>query len=214
MAPPAKKTKTEHVPTGDDLEDNFALDDDLVATAFSDQEAGDPADLSDDAAAVGGSDDEGDGDARPAKKRRADPSSSNDEAPAAGDASAAAAPKSKRAAKRAKDKKRAKVAEAGLDERDKDDMGLLPPEALADRLADKQRRALPNLSALELDEQRISRASPTRHNPRRVVLTLLSVRDRVDDPRHGDRRSARLAPRLHERGCVLPSTVSACADSH
>ncbi|TNY23607.1 U3-containing 90S pre-ribosomal complex subunit-domain containing protein [Rhodotorula diobovata] len=158
MAPPAKKTKTEHVPTGDDLEDNFALDDDLVATAFSDQEAGDPADLSDDAAAVGGSDDEGDGDARPAKKRRADPSSSNDEAPAAGDASAAAAPKSKRAAKRAKDKKRAKVAEAGLDERDKDDMGLLPPEALADRLADKQRRALPNLSALELDEQRISQS--------------------------------------------------------
>ncbi|GAA5845633.1 hypothetical protein JCM9279_006055 [Rhodotorula babjevae] len=151
MAPPNKKTKTEHVPTGDDLEDNFALDDELVAPSFSADE-GDPADLSDDAAAPGGSDDEHA--PPPAKKRRAEPaSSSGDEA-----APATTTTTSKRAAKRAKDKKRAKVAESGLDERDKDDMGLLPPEALADRLADKQKRALPSLTALELDEQRISQS--------------------------------------------------------
>lgn len=152
MAPPTKKTKTEHVPTGDDLEDNFALDDDLVASADDLSDAPGPADaaadLSDDAAAPGGSDDEHA--PPPAKKRRAEPASGDEAAPTT---------TSKRAAKRAKDKKRAKVVESGLDERDKDDMGLLPPEALADRLADKQKRALPNLTALELDEQRISRAS-------------------------------------------------------
>ena len=149
MAPPTKKTKTEHVPTGDDLEDNFALDDDLVASADDLSDAPGPADaaadLSDDAAAPGGSDDEHA--PPPAKKRRAEPASGDEAAPTT---------TSKRAAKRAKDKKRAKVVESGLDERDKDDMGLLPPEALADRLADKQKRALPNLTALEL---RISRAS-------------------------------------------------------
>ncbi|KPV75847.1 uncharacterized protein RHOBADRAFT_52866 [Rhodotorula graminis WP1] len=154
--PPTKKTKTEHVPTGDDLEDNFALDDELVAAPFSGDE-GDPADLSDDAAAPGGSDNDDDAAPPPAKKRRAEPASS-DEAAAAPTTTTTTTTTSKRAAKRAKDKKRAKVVEGGLDERDKDDMGLLPPEALADRLADKQKRALPNLTALELDEQRISQS--------------------------------------------------------
>ena len=152
MVPPAKKTKTEHIPTGDDLDDNFALDDEFAAFSGDEAHDGPVADLSDDAGAVGGSDDERDAAAPPAKKRRANGPA--DEASSAGES----ATQSKRAAKRAKDKKRAKVAEQGLDDRDKDDMGLLPPEALADRLADKQKKALPNLSALELDEQRISRA--------------------------------------------------------
>ncbi|GAA5914868.1 hypothetical protein JCM8208_003033 [Rhodotorula glutinis] len=149
--PPTKKTKTEHVPTGDDLEDNFALDDELVAASSFSGDEGDPADLSDDAAAPGGSDD--DDAPPPAKKRRAEPTSSDEAA-----STTAPTTTSKRAAKRAKDKKRVKVAESRDDERDKDDMALLPPEALADRLADKQKRALPNLTALELDEQRISQS--------------------------------------------------------
>lgn len=48
-------------------------------------------------------------------------------------------------------------------------MGLLPVEALADRLAEKQRAALPNLSALELDEQRISQS---------MILDTSSVTER------------------------------------
>ncbi|GAA6051858.1 hypothetical protein JCM3770_005501 [Rhodotorula araucariae] len=151
MAPPAKKTKTEHSPGGDDLEDNFALDDEFAAFSADEALDGPVADLSDDAAAAAGSDDDIDAAAPPTKKRRAN-------GPAGVASADEPATQSKRAAKRAKDKKRVKVAEQGLDERDKDDMGLLPPEALADRLADKQKRALPNLSALELDEQRITQS--------------------------------------------------------
>lgn len=153
MAPPTKKAKKEHVPTGDDLEDNFVLDDEFAAGDASDSDNpldGPVADLSDDAGAVAGSDD--DEAPRAAGTKRAAGSDEADEA--------ADPPQSKRAAKKANQRKKAKLAEVGTDDRDQDDTALLPVEALADRLAEKQRRALPNLSALELDEQRISRASP------------------------------------------------------
>ncbi|GAA6000802.1 uncharacterized protein JCM10292_006434 [Rhodotorula paludigena] len=151
MAPPSKKAKKEHVPTGDDLEDNFVLDDEFAAGAASDSDDpldGPVADLSDDAGAVAGSDD--DEAPRAAGTKRAAGSDDADDA--------ADPPQSKRAAKKANQRKKAKLAEVGTDDRDQDDTALLPVEALADRLAEKQRRALPNLSALELDEQRISQS--------------------------------------------------------
>ncbi|BGO89388.1 hypothetical protein NBRC10512_006305 [Rhodotorula toruloides] len=151
MAPPSKKTKTGHIPTGDDLEDNFFIEDEF-AGASDGEEADGLADLSDDAGAVAAEDGEAD-DLGPAvsagKKRSADD---------AGVGTEDKQPKSKRAAKKAKEKKTKKLAELEVDGKDKEDMGLLPVEALADRLAEKQKRALPNLTALEMDEMRISQS--------------------------------------------------------
>ncbi|KWU41719.1 hypothetical protein RHOSPDRAFT_22486 [Rhodotorula sp. JG-1b] len=172
MAPASKKAKTSHAapatvtPTGDDLDDNFVLDDEFVGSA-SDLEteqagAGEAAILSDDAGAAYESADEATPGGGTARKRVA--SDSGDEQPAA-----AAAPTSKRAAKKANQRKKAKVADLGLEDKTHDDTGLLPVEALADRLAEKQRAALPNLSALELDEQRISQA---------MILDTSSVTER------------------------------------
>ncbi|GAA5969972.1 hypothetical protein JCM8115_001194 [Rhodotorula mucilaginosa] len=172
MAPASKKAKMSHAapadvtPTGDDLDDNFVLDDEFAGSA-SDLEteqvgAGEAAILSDDAGAAYESSDEATPRGGTAKKRGA-ASDSGDEEPTA------AAPTSKRAAKKANQRKKAKVADLGLEDKTHDDMGLLPVEALADRLAEKQRAALPNLSALELDEQRISQS---------MILDTSSVTER------------------------------------
>ena len=188
MAPASKKAKTSHAapatvtPTGDDLDDNFVLDDEFAGSA-SDLEteqagAGEAAILSDDAGAAYESNDEATPGGGTARKRVA--SDSGDEQPAA-----AAAPTSKRAAKKANQRKKAKVADLGLEDKTHDDMGLLPVEALADRLAEKQRAALPNLSALELDEQRISREFYTTPACRALVCPLTHLfRCRIDDPGH------------------------------
>uniref|UniRef100_A0A0K3CDL4 FGENESH: predicted gene_7.40 protein n=1 Tax=Rhodotorula toruloides TaxID=5286 RepID=A0A0K3CDL4_RHOTO len=186
MAPPSKKTKTDHIPTGDDLEDNFLIEDEF-AGASEGEEAEGLSDLSDDAGAVAAEGGDAD-DLGPAvsagKKRSADD---------AGVGMEDKQPKSKRAARKAKEKKTKKLAELEVDGKDKEDMGLLPVEALADRLTEKQKRALPNHTALEMDEMRIS-PLPTACNtlakmpkaagsPRIIVLAgaALRVADLVRD---------------------------------
>lgn len=144
---------------GDDLDDNFLLDDEFAAGSdIDDPELAGNGDavLSDDAGAALDSDDE---DGRPAAKKQKQQQQEGgkkraavEEAGEAGDR-----PISKRAAKKANQRKREPVTGADDQEKKQDDMGLLPVEALADRLAEKQKKALPNLSALELDEQRIIR---------------------------------------------------------
>ncbi|GAA6060132.1 hypothetical protein JCM10212_001429 [Sporobolomyces blumeae] len=172
MAPPAKKSKTVHAAPalapaskpsaalgGDDLEDNLLLDDSYLSPA------GDDADVSidvrdGDEAEYLSQDEDG---AAPAtsstgdhkKKRTADESG------------AGSAPSSKKAKKdKAKGKKKAKLEELGLTnaagqqggEVQRDETAILPVEVLADRIAEKQKKALPNLTGLELDEMRISQS--------------------------------------------------------
>lgn len=160
------------MPTGDDLDDNFVLDDEFQGSAsdLEPEHAGSGAvDLSDDAGAAYDSADDDDeratgpSAAAAAGRKRGAADSGDELAPGA----AAAATTSKRAAKKANQRKKAKVADLGFEDKTHDDMGLLPVEALADRLAEKQRAALPNLSALELDERRITRecAEPTTPGP-------------------------------------------------
>lgn len=189
MAPPSKRAKTSKGsasapaaasaapststanPTGDDLDDNFLLDDEFADEGgrASDFEADDGAAgalLSDDPGAdLGGGSDSEDGErgkqapapAQQATKKRA--ATADELGDEAGAAAEGARPLSKRQAKKANQRKRTKVSEdQSGDEQQHAGMGLLPPEALADRLAEKQRKALPNLSALEMDEQRISGA--------------------------------------------------------
>jgi protein CMS1 len=202
MAPASKKAKMSHAapadvtPTGDDLDDNFVLDDEFAGSA-SDLEteqvgAGEAAILSDDAGAAYESSDEATPRGGTAKKRGA-ASDSGDEEPTA------AAPTSKRAAKKANQRKKAKVADLGLEDKTHDDMGLLPVEALADRLAEKQRAALPNLSALELDEQRISREYYITPACRAPDCPLTHVfRRRIHDPGHFVSDGTGFSARLHE----------------
>lgn len=183
MAPPAKKHKsdapsaTPTIPGGDDLEDNFALDDDdfagspPAADAFSDNE-GEYDNLDEDsrppiaaiAAAAGGEEEEttttgknGKTKVPNAKKRPAD------------DPESIAAKKKKGAV--AKEKKRGKAAEAAKEWEAKefDDTARMPVEGVADRLSEKQRKALPEVSGLELDEMRITGAySPSEGREREV----------------------------------------------
>jgi protein CMS1 len=56
---------------------------------------------------------------------------------------------------KAKSKKKAKLSALGIGTGEDEGMGLLPPASLADRLAEKQARALPNLSGIEMDDLRI-----------------------------------------------------------
>lgn len=187
--------------TGDDLDDNFVLDDEFAGSA-SDLEteqvgASEAAILSDDAGAAYESSDEATPGGGTAKKRAA-ASESGDEHPAA------AAPTSKRAAKKANQRKKAKVADLGLEDKTHDDMGLLPVEALADRLAEKQRAALPNLSALELDEQRISREFHTAPTCGALDCPLTNLFSRrIDDPRHFVSDGTGFFARFHETGYAL-----------
>ncbi|GAA5900820.1 hypothetical protein JCM6882_007673 [Rhodosporidiobolus microsporus] len=173
MAPPAKKQKTapakaapapsKAAPTGDDLEDNFALEDDFLAPGSP---AADGAELSEE-----GGDEDGavydnvDEDSRPPQQQQPEAAKKGKKRSAEGDEEGeegedAGAGKGKKKAKKAKEKKAAKVKEANeaQDGQDADETALLPLEAVADRLAEKQKRALPDLSALEMDEMRISQS--------------------------------------------------------
>lgn len=167
MAPAHKKAKTSSTPAtaapvtdlgGDDLDDNFLLDDEFAAGSdIDDPELAGNGDavLSDDAGAAFDIDDE---DGRPAAKKQKQQQQGGKKRAAVEEAGEAGdRPISKRAAKKANQRKREPVTGADDQEKKQDDMGLLPVEALADRLAEKQKKALPNLSALELDEQRIIR---------------------------------------------------------
>ncbi|GAA5990173.1 hypothetical protein JCM11641_004244 [Rhodosporidiobolus odoratus] len=186
MTPPSKKQKTTSAATsakatqphaeqkevgGDDLEDNFALDDDFLPDSpASGSEVGDA--LSDVEA------EDGDGAAydNMDEDSRLPAESAGAPSPAAGGASEGKGKKrsaeaftggggeqgkvAKKAKKdKAKEKKKAKVAEGkGEGEAEMDDTALLPVEAVADRIAEKQRKAMPDLSGLEMDEQRISQS--------------------------------------------------------
>ncbi|GAA6003176.1 hypothetical protein JCM10207_001786 [Rhodosporidiobolus poonsookiae] len=177
-------------PGGDDLDDNFLLDDSFAPLSPASSSAGDLPFNDDDAADGddGAAYDNVDEDSRlpaapPASngKKRAAP----DEAGAAGEGAADAGKKAKKQKQRQqlKDKKRAAREEAagaageGAGE-ETDDTGLLPVEAVADRIAEKQRRAMSKLSALELDEVRISESmildtSSVPKDSRRSLLTFL-----------------------------------------
>ncbi|GAA5876161.1 hypothetical protein JCM8547_003384 [Rhodosporidiobolus lusitaniae] len=175
MPPPSKKLKSssstssavpskpvQQQPGGDDLEDNFALEDDFAPgspaadeAAFSEGEGGAEYDNVDE-------------DSRlpvttttttKGKKRAADEQDDGDK-PEGG---------KKKKAKKQNERKKAKVAEqqAADKGREYDETARLPVEAVADRLAEKQRKALGgeekgkgkgkgSLSALELEEMRIS----------------------------------------------------------
>ncbi|GAA5952129.1 hypothetical protein JCM21900_006917 [Sporobolomyces salmonicolor] len=171
MVPPAKKTKTSHSgkvavpaappvqPSGDDLEDNLALDDQFLGSDNDDgaadfdgedgTEGVDYLSLDEDAAL-------------PAKQGAVKPDAGGKKKRGAEEAADGERPQKAKKDK-TKSKKKAKLEELGLnggahEDQAKDDTALLPVEVLADRIAEKQKRALPNLSGLELDEQRISQS--------------------------------------------------------
>jgi len=167
MAPPSKKLKTSSttaaptpIPGGDDLEDNFALEDDFnpgspAADAISGDEGGDGSE---------GEYDNVDEDSRaplsvPVEAKEGKTKVPNAKKRPADDPESIAAKKKKGAA--AKEKKKGKAAEAAKEWEAKefDDTARLPVEGVADRLSEKQRKALPEVSGLELDEMRITGAS-------------------------------------------------------
>ncbi|GAA6025330.1 hypothetical protein JCM11491_000394 [Sporobolomyces phaffii] len=159
MAPrPTKKTKTSHAPTpipaptrqepgGDDLEDNFLIDDEYLSDG--------PQVRTDD-------DDQGylspppapaPAPATPSKKRDATTRDSDDSTTTATTLEA----KKKDKKDKHKSKKKAKLEQLGLDDdATEDDTALLPVEVALDRVSDKQAKALANLSRLELDEMRLN----------------------------------------------------------
>ncbi|GAA5877531.1 hypothetical protein JCM16303_003366 [Sporobolomyces ruberrimus] len=166
MAPrPSKKTKTSHsdsttpktsepvtavVPGGDDLEDNLLLDDEYLsdgpqAAALDDED-------SDDGQGYLSPDEGETPSTNKSKKRSKEESGSPPPPPPPADS--ASTKKAKK--EKAKTKKKAKLEELGLDETTKDDTALLPLEVALDRLSEKQKKALPNLSSLELDEMRLN----------------------------------------------------------
>lgn len=182
MAPrPAKKTKTSHAeqqqptaavasvksqPGGDDLEDNLLLDDQYL----SDGPQVDEADHEVDEQGYLSQDDGPAATTSKAKKRSA-PDGTTGRGPRGDDSDNddASAPavsenhQSKKAKKdKAKSKKKAKLQELGLLEDgdqtpSRDDTAILPVEVALDRLSEKQKRAMPSLSGLELDEMRLNR---------------------------------------------------------
>jgi len=93
---------------------------------------------------------------------------------------------SKKAKKdKAKLKKKAKLSELELSDEvnTKDDTALLPVEVALDRLSEKQKTALPNLSGLELDEMRLNREfnfSPTVRPKENPLKTRLSTHRKYD----------------------------------
>ncbi|GAA5830231.1 hypothetical protein JCM3766R1_002833 [Sporobolomyces carnicolor] len=181
MAPrPAKKTKTSHAeqqqptaavasvksqPGGDDLEDNLLLDDQYL----SDGPQVDEADHEVDEQGYLSQDDGPAATTSKAKKRSA-PDGTTGRGPRGDDSDNddASAPavsenhQSKKAKKdKAKSKKKAKLQELGLLEDgdqtpSRDDTAILPVEVALDRLSEKQKRAMPSLSGLELDEMRLN----------------------------------------------------------
>lgn len=175
MSPPAKKLKKSDnvalgVPaakpaqsSGDALEDDFALE---PSFAPSDSE-GDEGQLSDgdgafpedtgaiparrDVEAHSDDDDEQDSEP-PAKKRKANAAGISNGAALDGNNVKKTA---KEKGKQKKEKRKAKIAELGEQDDQGERLGQLPPEYLVDRLADKQKKALPKTSAIEMDDMRI-----------------------------------------------------------
>jgi hypothetical protein len=164
--PPAKKVKTDTATTttaqisGDSLDQDFLLEDNFAPSDDSGDEAAggqdfDPAELvaSDDEASshphrpLPQSDDE----PAPKKRKAAD----NSEGASSGAEGATGEGKKK---KQKKDKKpikpkAAKLQELGIGE--SEGLGLLPLPALVDALAEKQKRALPKLSNMEMDDLKL-----------------------------------------------------------
>jgi protein CMS1 len=175
MAPrPTKKTKTSHsesttapaatnisAPGGDDLEDNFLIDDEYLSDGPQVQPGG------------GNDDDDETGYLSP---QDTDPvtTTNNKKRTAQGETTTTTGATKKAKKDKAKTKKKAKLEQLGLveDLTTKDDTALLPVELALDRLSEKQKKALPNLSGLELDEMRLNRLSP--HSP---LLTKYSERN-------------------------------------
>ncbi|GAA5910202.1 uncharacterized protein JCM6883_001110 [Sporobolomyces salmoneus] len=159
---PTKKTKTSHTeskkeepvkatPGGDDLEDNLLLDDQYLSDG--------PADNDDDTVEGYLSPDDEQLPAAGSKKRSARTTASgseNEEIPPSTSTSTSSSKKAKK--DKSKSKKKAKLEELGLDETTKDDTALLPLEVALDRLSEKQKKALPTLSGLELDEMRLNQS--------------------------------------------------------
>ncbi|GAA5958208.1 hypothetical protein JCM3765_002848 [Sporobolomyces pararoseus] len=157
MAPrPTKKTKTTHdsksqpqavqearvvqIPGGDDLEDNLDLQDEYLSD-------GPQLDDNDNVEQYLSPDQ----DAEQAIPRKRSASHEVEESTSTSS--------SKKAAKKdkSKQKKKAKLSELGVTNEDQvDDTALLPVQVLLDRLSEKQLKALPNLSRLELDELRLN----------------------------------------------------------
>ncbi|KAM0792266.1 hypothetical protein ACM66B_004958 [Microbotryomycetes sp. NB124-2] len=158
--------------SGDALDDDFALDE-QYAPSPSDNEDGDDDDdderqgngkapvaidpLEEDDFAAASDDDQHDSQRARKRVKRDDTKNQSSERRAASTASTAtatataAAKKDKR--KQKKEQKRAKLRELGVGEAE--NLGLMPPEILADRLADKQRKALTKMSSMELSDLRI-----------------------------------------------------------
>lgn len=185
MAPPAKKVKTstaEPAPapkqiSGDSLEEDFLLEDNFVPSSDDDAEGGqvafDPAEdvkgllSEDDEPAPAPAESEGEDDGQPpSKKRKASPPTASTSAPANEKKK-----KKEKKPKAPKAPKADKLAELGINpEAQTSDLGLLPLEALVDALAEKQKRAMPKLSAMEMEDYRIPGTSGLILLPRRSLI--------------------------------------------
>ncbi|ORY41450.1 U3-containing 90S pre-ribosomal complex subunit-domain containing protein [Leucosporidium creatinivorum] len=165
--PPAKKAKTDTKSTpqisGDSLDQDFLLEDNFAPSDDSDHDDGqayDPAELvaSDDEDGhphrpLPQSDDE-DEDQQPApKKRKAADREGATSAGGEGGEGAGEQKKKVKKEKKPKKPKAAKLQELGIGE--SEGLGLLPLAALVDALAEKQKRALPKLSNMEMDDLRL-----------------------------------------------------------
>ncbi|KAK4058864.1 Protein cms1 [Microbotryomycetes sp. JL221] len=150
--------------SGDALEDDFALDDSFVASSpeattrqLDDDSTAKVIDPTEEDEFAPGSDDEDDEDrqqpARKKLKRDTTKTNSKDDATSAAKKGQTASSSKRDKLKQKKQQKKLKLQELGVDEREQ--VGLLPPEIIADRLADKQAKALPKLSAIELTDLRI-----------------------------------------------------------
>lgn len=209
--PPTKKAKTDPAVqiSGDSLDQDFLLEDNFAPSDDSDNDnAGqdyDPAELvaSDDEATATAedphrplpqSDDEDD---EPAPKKR---KAGDDGEGATGGAEAGGEGKKKaKKEKKPKKPKAAKLQELGIGE--SEGLGLLPVAALVDALAEKQKRALPKLSNMEMDDLRLPGESSV---PRSSLLVLAEADSRCAD-------LARNLPRryfLHHRTYQPPSLPS------
>ncbi|GAA5990083.1 hypothetical protein JCM5350_001093 [Sporobolomyces pararoseus] len=171
MAPrPTKKTKTAHpsskqqeqqqqeavvvTPGGDDLEDNLLLEDEYLSDGVQLEDV--QGYLSpEEETRIGSS----------SRKRSASEEEEEEEEnpPSTSTSKTSKTSQEKKAAKKdkSKQKKKAKLTELGVGDEDNnqvDDTAMLPVEVLLDRLSEKQLKALPNLSRLELDEIRLNQS--------------------------------------------------------
>lgn len=173
-APTASQRPPAVQQSGDALDDDFALEPGFSPSDDDNSEYGDDADaFPEDSGAIPALDDdddedeqeedevaartasaEGDSDDEPArKKRRAEV----DQGTASkGDTSKDGKKSAKDKGKAKKEKRRAKIAELGVDQDEGERLAMLPNDYLVDRLAEKQRKALPKMSNIEMDDIRIT----------------------------------------------------------